>query len=220
MAQGNDLQLITPVVLSGGGGTNSPGVNTQAWSGSAVISNYIFTDSSGILHIQNSTPVDIWTLTKNGVVYPIYDVLTLSPWQFYDNSGTTTQIGTTIWRGLGLADNNIMTCTIPAPFNWNNGNITGITIFWAASAAATGTVVFDVNVFSDAPGTTITSGGTQANTIASTAYTAAETVKTSITLSPVTAHTLGNSLRINVERGTDTYTGVVIVTGIQIIYQA
>ncbi len=152
--------------------------------------------------------------------YPIYDQLTLSPWQFHDNNGVTAAINSTIWSGVALADAELMSCTIPAPFNWNNGKIIGINIFWAASATATGTVVFEVNAFSDAPGTIITSGGTQSTTVASTAYTAAESVITNITLATAQSHTRGNALRVVVQRGTDTYTGTVIVTGVQVVYQS
>lgn len=153
--------------------------------------------------------------------YPMYDVLTLTPWQFYNVSGTVTQINATIFRGIEFpTTGGTITSTVPAPFNWNNGYIIGINIFWAASAAATGTVTFAVNVFSDPPGTTITSGGTQSKTIASTSYTVAESVITKLTLSPQTSHTLGNALRIVVQRGTDTYTGNVIITGVQVVYQS
>jgi len=151
--------------------------------------------------------------------YLMYDIKTLTPWEFYGNTGTPTVISSP-FTGIALADTNIISTTFAAPFNWNNGHLIGINIQWAASAAATGTVNLNIESQSVVPGSTLSHVAPQ-NSIAlsSTAYTANEFVNTKYTFATPIAHTLGNMIMLSISRVTDTYTGTVIIVGVQLIYQ-
>lgn len=153
--------------------------------------------------------------------YPMYDVLNLGALQFNNYNGTLALINSTDFEAIYLADGQVMTATLGAPFNWNNGNIVGVIIYWVADTANTGTVLLNARIGSLSAGTAFTTPPSPGNiSIPSTAYTVGETVRTVFNFGTPVAHTLNNLLQISVSRTTDTYTGKVGIIGVQVLFQA